>query len=106
MAFYLQDVPDGVWANEVTVRSTLAATTYEPGVYVDRVSPTPLLMVVATHDTVTLTDTALAAYERAREPKRLVLVPGGHFDPYLAGFDAECGAARTWLADHLAPRKD
>ncbi|MBN9754760.1 peptidase S15 [Pseudonocardia sp. Ae406_Ps2] len=106
VAFYLQDVPAGVWANEVTVRSTLAATTYEPGVYVDRVSPTPLLMVVATDDTVTLTDTALAAYERAREPKRLVLVPGGHFDPYLAGFDAACGAARTWFADHLAPRKD
>ena len=92
VAFYLQDVPEGVWTNEVTVRSTFAATTYEPGVFVDRVSPTPLLMVVATHDTITLTDTALAAYERALEPKRLVTIPGGHFDPYLAGFaDGERG---------------
>ena len=101
VAFYLQDLPAGVWTNEVTVRSTLAATTYEPGVFVERVSPTPLLMVVATHDTVTLTDTALAAYERALEPKRLVTIPGGHFDPYLAAFPAASGAARAWFADHL-----
>ncbi|NMO93874.1 alpha/beta hydrolase [Actinomycetospora sp. TBRC 11914] len=101
VAFYLQDVPDGVWANEVTVRSTQAATTYEPGVYVERISPTPLLMVVATHDTITLTDTALAAYERALEPKRLVTIPGGHFDPYVADFPTASGAARAWFADHL-----
>ena len=87
------------------MRSTLAATLYEPGVFADRVSPTPLLMVVATHDTVTLTDTALAAYERALEPKRLVMIPGGHFDPYLAGFPAASGAARAWFADHL-PTKE
>jgi uncharacterized protein len=101
VAFYLQDVPDGVWTNEVTVRSTLAATVYEPGVHVERISPTPLLMVVATHDTVTLTDTALAAFERALEPKRLVTIPGGHFDPYVAGFPTASGAARAWFADHL-----
>jgi dienelactone hydrolase len=106
VAFYLQDVPDGVWTNEVTVRSTHAGTAYEPGVFVDRVSPTPLLMVVAAHDTVTLTDTALAAYERALEPKRLVMIPGGHFDPYLTEFAAASGAARAWFADHLLDRKD
>jgi uncharacterized protein len=106
VAFYLQDVPAGVWANEVTVRSTHAATTYEPGSFVDRISPTPLLMVVATHDTVTLTDTALAAYERALEPKRLVMIPGGHFDPYLAEFPTASAAARAWFADHLLNRKE
>ena len=89
----------------MTVRSTFAATTYEPGVFVERISPTPLLMVVATHDTVTLTDTALAAYGRALEPKRLVTIPGGHFDPYLAGFPTASGAARTWFADHLQQKE-
>ena len=39
---------------------------------VSRVSPTALLMVVASHDTVALTDLALAAYEQALEPKKLV----------------------------------
>jgi hypothetical protein len=74
---------------------------YEPGVWVGRVSPTPLLMVVALNDTITLADLALAAYERALEPKRLQLIPGGHFAPYLAGFTQAGDAARTWFREHL-----
>lgn len=100
--FYLQPVPDGVWENEVTVRSTRAARMYEPGIWVDRVSPTPLLMVVALNDTVTVTDMALAAYERALEPKRLRTIPGGHFDPYTTRFDTASGAAVDWFREHLA----
>jgi fermentation-respiration switch protein FrsA (DUF1100 family) len=48
---------------------------YEPGVYVERISPRPLLMVVAAADHLTPTDLALEAYQRAREPKRPVLLP-------------------------------
>jgi len=99
--FYLQPIPDGIWENSVTVRSTHAARMYEPGAWIDRVSPTPLLMVVATHDTVTPTDLALDAYERALEPKQLCLVPGGHFDPYLSRFDQASGAALAWFEGHL-----
>jgi len=43
--FYLQPVPEGLWKNEVTLRSTRAARMYEPGIWVSRVSPTPLLMI-------------------------------------------------------------
>lgn len=99
--FYLQPVPEGSWANDVTVRSTRAARMYEPGTWVPRVSPTPLLMVVALHDTITVTDLALAAYERALEPKKLVLIPGGHFDPYLANFPQSSAAALDWFQAHL-----
>jgi fermentation-respiration switch protein FrsA (DUF1100 family) len=83
VSFYLQPLPDGVWENKVTVRSTRWARMYAPGEFVARVSPTPLLMIVATRDTTSLTDLALAAYERALEPKRLMMIEGGHFDPYL-----------------------
>jgi fermentation-respiration switch protein FrsA (DUF1100 family) len=100
--FYLQPTPDGVWENKVTVRSTRAARMYEPGIWITRVSPTPLLMVVALGDAVTVTDLALAAYERALEPKRLQLIPGGHFDPYTSQFDQASGAARAWFREHLA----
>jgi cephalosporin-C deacetylase-like acetyl esterase len=99
--FYLQSIPEGIWENRVTVRSTRAARMYEPGAWVGRVSPTPLLMVVALNDTITLADLALAAYERALEPKRLQLIPGGHFAPYLAGFTQAGDAARTWFREHL-----
>lgn len=49
---------------------------------VHRISPTPLLMTVAQNDVLTPTDIALEAYSRAREPKELHLIPGGHFDGY------------------------
>jgi uncharacterized protein len=101
IAFYTQPVPNGAWDNEITLRSNAAARTYEPGIWAPRVSPTPLLMVVATRDTITPTDLALAAYERALEPKRLCLIDGGHFDPYLNQFPTSSGAAIAWFREHL-----
>jgi fermentation-respiration switch protein FrsA (DUF1100 family) len=89
------------WKNEVTLRSVEMLMEYEPGVYVERISPTPLLMVVAASDHLTPTDLALEAYQRAREAKRLVLLPGGHFDAYVKDFDAASGAARDWFLQHL-----
>ena len=44
-----------------------------------------------------------AAFEHAREPKRLIVLPGGHFDAYVAGFAAASGPARDWFVRHLAP---
>jgi fermentation-respiration switch protein FrsA (DUF1100 family) len=44
-------------------------------------------MVVARQDHLTPAHLAIDAYERAREPKRLVILPGGHFDAYVDGFD-------------------
>lgn len=100
--FYLQPIPEGIWDNEVTVRSTRAARMYEPGAWIARVSPTPLLMIVAAEDRVTVTDLALVAYERALEPKKLTLIPGGHFDPYVSEFPRASSAALAWFREHLA----
>ncbi|HEY2700032.1 MAG TPA: alpha/beta hydrolase [Pseudonocardiaceae bacterium] len=99
--FYLREHPDAVWRNEITLRSNRAARMYEPGTWVSRVSPTPLLMIVARQDTITVTDLALAAYERALEPKKLVLLPGGHFDPYVGEFGKSSSAALAWFREHL-----
>jgi hypothetical protein len=99
--FYLQKIPEGVWENSVTVRSTRAARMYEPGAWIARVSPTPLLLIVALSDTITLTDLGLDAYERARQPKKLVTIPGGHFAPYTTRFSESRTAARAWFAEHL-----
>jgi fermentation-respiration switch protein FrsA (DUF1100 family) len=90
------------WKNEVTLRTVEMLMEYEPGAYIERISPTPLLMVVAAGDHLTPTDLALAAYERAIEPKRLELLAGGHFDVYTGrGFDIASGAARDWFVEHL-----
>jgi uncharacterized protein len=103
VAFYTQPVPEGVWENAMTLRSTRAARMYEPGAWISRVSPTPLLMIVGLHDTITVTDLALGGYEQALQPKRLVTIDGGHFDPYLARFDEASGAAIAWFSEHLTP---
>ena len=89
------------WRNEVTLRSVELFLAYEPGAYVEVVSPTPLLMVVALGDHLTVADEALAAYERALQPKRLVTLNGGHFDAYVADFATASAAARDWFATHL-----
>jgi fermentation-respiration switch protein FrsA (DUF1100 family) len=89
------------WRNEVTLRSIEMFMEYEPGVYIEYISPTPLLMVVAAQDHLTVADEAIAAYERALEPKKLVLLKGGHFDAYVKDFETASGAARDWFTEHL-----
>jgi len=91
------------WRNEVTLRSVEMFTEYEPITYMPFISPTPLLLLPAGNDVLTPTDLAIAAYEEAREPKRLRILPGGHFDAYVDGFGVSSGAARDWFVEHLVP---
>ena len=89
------------WRNEVTLRSVEMFLEYEPGAHIAHISPTPLMVLVALGDHLTVADEALAAYERALEPKRLVTLPGGHFDAYVGDFAASSGAACQWFREHL-----
>jgi uncharacterized protein len=89
------------WRNEVTLQSVEMFTAYEPGAYIEWVSPTPLMMVVAAGDHLTVSDEALAGYARALEPKKLVLLEGGHFDAYVKDFERSSAPARDWLVQHL-----
>jgi fermentation-respiration switch protein FrsA (DUF1100 family) len=89
------------WRNEVTLRTWELYDEYEPAAFIERISPTPLLMIVAVDDVMTPAEDALAAYHRALEPKRLVLVPGGHYAAYTDQFSLTSGAARDWFVEHL-----
>ena len=101
IGFYLQPLSEGVWRNEVTLRSTRWARMYAPVMWVDRVSPTPLLMMIAEEDFVTGTDLGLSAYERALHPKRLVMTKGGHLDQYGSAFEPAAAATVAWFTEHL-----
>jgi len=90
------------WRNETTLRSQELYAAYEPGSYIDRIAPTPLLMICMSQDTITPTDEILHAYRDACEPKRLVLLPGGHCDVYGAQRSAAAEAAAGWFHEHLA----
>lgn len=91
------------WRNEITLRSVEMFTEYEPVSYLPYISPTPLLLMPARGDHLVPSEITIAAYELAREPKRLQILPGGQFDAYVKGFDAASGPARDWFLEHLAP---
>jgi fermentation-respiration switch protein FrsA (DUF1100 family) len=75
---------------------------HDPSAYIHRISPTPLLLTVAQNDVLTPTDLALEAYNRAREPKQLNIIPGGHFDGYSGfNFDRNAGTQAEFLKKHL-----
>ncbi len=58
-------------------------------------------MIVADHDLLTATDLCLEAYQQALPPKQLMLIAGGHFDPYVRHFAQTSTAARDWFRAHL-----
>ena len=90
------------WKNQVTVESIEKALEYNPAAGIELISPTPLLIVVAENDTLTPTDLAIAAYERARQPKKLVVIPGAHFDAYTEpGFSYSAPPAVDWFKQNL-----
>lgn len=83
-------------------RSIEAFRAYDPSAWIHRISPTPLLMTIAEGDVLTPADIALAAYSRAREPKELNLLPGGHFDGYTGkNFERNAGKQVEFLRKTL-----
>lgn len=90
------------WRNEVTLRSVEMLGEYVPADYIAYISPTPLLLLPAVNDVLTPTDLTIAAFEKAREPKRIEILPGGHFDIYTKGFEQSSSLARDWFVQHLA----
>jgi uncharacterized protein len=89
------------WRNEVTLRTIEMFSEYEPIAHIGQISPTPLLMLVAREDHLTPAHLAIHAYGHAHEPKHLTILPGGHFDAYVEGFDEASTAARTWFLEYL-----
>jgi fermentation-respiration switch protein FrsA (DUF1100 family) len=89
------------FVNQCTLQSVEMTTNYHPGSYLPLISPTPLLMCVAENDVVTPTHLALASYETALQPKKLVVLPGGHFDAYTKAFELTAGEQTEWFAKHL-----
>lgn len=89
------------WRNEVTLRSVEMFTEFEPQAYLPFIAPTPFCMIVAAGDHLTPSDLAIAAFEKAHHPKRIVVLPGGHFDAYVAGFEGASEPATAWFVEHL-----
>lgn len=89
------------WRNEVTLRSIEMYSEYEPGSYIERIAPTPLLMLVAENDIVAMTDLEIAAFNRAGEIKKLHIFPGTHFSAYIDQFESLSEKAADWFNRYL-----
>ena len=89
------------WQNEITL-VTSADPPFDPFACAAHVAPAALLMVVATHDDVAATSVALAAHERAREPRQLEVFEGDHFSDYDGPVrDHVATVMRDFLLAHL-----
>jgi len=89
------------WKNAVTLLSLDLYRSIESTAWTAWISPTPLLMIIALKDELIASDLALDAYAQAREPKKLVLLPGDHWSPYAAEFALTGNEARDWFTRHL-----
>ncbi|WP_456541886.1 hypothetical protein [Blastococcus sp. SYSU D00669] len=90
------------WRNEVTLRSVEMFVEYEPGACIADFAPTPLLIVVACQDHLTVADLSLEYFERARQPKELVALKCGHFEAYVGeAFEQSAPRQLDWFRTHL-----
>lgn len=92
---------DGAYENFVTLRSLDLMRSYEPIAFVPRIAPTPLLMVIAENDVQTPVEWQREAFVLAGDPKKLVTLPGGHYDPYMGHLAASIEASVGWFREHL-----
>lgn len=95
------------WENKITLQSMERYLEYNPAGLIEFISPTPLLMIVAMDDKITPPDMAIEAFEtRAKQPKQMVKLRGGHFDVYNGETFSEASkAAVLWFCEHLKESK-
>ena len=70
------------WVNQITLESVEKVIEYNPGAGIHLISPKPFMMIVCRDDSLTPADLQIEAFSRAREPKRLEIIPAGHFEIY------------------------
>lgn len=90
------------WENRISVESIERILEYTTAYNTDKISPRPLLMIVADGDAWAPPDLVQDAYDRAGEPKQLLHVDGGHYAVYSGpGQHKAAHAAADWFRTHL-----
>lgn len=87
------------WQQSVAARSALRVGLYRPGRYAAQVR-CPLLVVVCDDDQSALAEPAVRAVSHAPHGE-VLRIPGGHYEPFLAGHDKVVDAELSFLRRHL-----
>lgn len=89
------------WPNEVTLQSVAMSGDYHPINSVEETKSIPILFIVARQDEINPSKFAIEAYEKASDPKKLILLNGDHFSAYLEEFSLAAQSACDWYRDTL-----
>ena len=91
------------WINQLTLESLENYVEYVPTANIELISPTPLLMVLAEQDSLIPVELARAAFDRAGEPKKLEVLPCGHFEVYEVEpwFSKAVNGMADWYTKYL-----
>ncbi len=76
---------------------------FHPEWVVDKIAPRPLLLIAAGDDRLVPPEDCQSLYEKAQQPKKLVVLPGvGHYEVYAKpAFDDVMRETVTWFQEHL-----
>jgi fermentation-respiration switch protein FrsA (DUF1100 family) len=76
---------------------------FHPEWVVDRIAPRPLLLIAAGDDRLVPPEDCRSLFDRAKEPKKLVVLPGiGHYEVYAKpAFDEVMRETVAWFGLHL-----
>jgi fermentation-respiration switch protein FrsA (DUF1100 family) len=90
---------------DLTVESLEKILEWEPDLFIDRISPRPLLIVTpGGWDVMHIFEHISEAYARAGEPKRLIPLRCDQMDVYLPPWqDVALDHATAWFVNHLGP---
>lgn len=96
------NTPGSFWLNAATLVNCLGEDSlWDPAQCIAHIAP-PLLMVIATDDTLCSTAVAKQSYERASQPKEMLLIEGHHFMPYSGeALELACKTACWFFTEHL-----
>jgi fermentation-respiration switch protein FrsA (DUF1100 family) len=92
------------WQQAVAARSVLGLARYRSGRFASRVR-CPLLVLVCDDDRTALPGPAARAAARAARGE-IVRMPGGHYEPFLAGHERAVEAQLAFLRQNLLERKE
>ena len=90
------------WQNEVTLESLEKLREFDPVSLIHLMAPTALLLIPGENDNLIPIEAVKKAYEKAREPKALSVLPITHFLPYKDPWLTKAASLATdWFRKHL-----
>jgi fermentation-respiration switch protein FrsA (DUF1100 family) len=90
------------WRNEITVESLEKIGEFDPVSLIHMLAPTALLIIAAEKDSLIPLAALTKVVDRAAEPKRIAILPAGHFEVYSEPwFSTATNEAVIWFRTHL-----